>query len=209
MNFKKHIMVVERRILLEDSPFEGFRPQNEVDYESKILKHFKYMERSLAEKDPNYKQPISYAMIVNPKLKQIFAYQRSTEDSNYAEKRLQGKWSWGVGGHIEKFDTKNGNPLRTSMLRELDEEVYINGCIKPKLLGYINDDSNDVGKVHFGVLYIIETDAKSIRPKDSEIDNGKLRPISELEKICTSPQFSVEEWSRISLEPLKQYLQQV
>ena len=69
----------------------------------------------------------------------------------------------------------------------------------------INDDSNDVGKVHFGVLYVVETNSEIVTPKDSEIDNGRLRTIDELEKICSSSDFAVEEWSRISLEPLKQY----
>jgi predicted NUDIX family phosphoesterase len=202
---EKLIMVVEREILLGNDSFQGFRPQNQTDYESRILDNFKYMKRGLAEENPTHKQPIGYAMIVNPSLKQIFTYQRSAKDSNYAEKRLQGKWSWGVGGHIEKFDIENGNPLHASMLRELEEEVSINGSINLRVIGYINDDYNYVGKVHFGVLYVVETDSRIVTPKDSEIDNGKLRTIDELEKICSSSDFAVEEWSRISLEPLKQY----
>ncbi|MHA1873279.1 MAG: NUDIX domain-containing protein [Candidatus Heimdallarchaeaceae archaeon] len=205
MKSEKLIMVVEREILLGDESFQGFKPQNQIDYESRILDNFKYMKRGLAEEDPTHKQPVGYAMIVNPTLKQIFAYQRSTKDDNYAEKRLQGKWSWGVGGHIEKFDVENGNPLHASMLRELEEEVSVNGSVNPKVLGYINDDSNDVGKVHFGVLYVVETNSRIVTPKDSEIDNGRLRTIDELEEICSSPDFAVEEWSRISLEPLKRY----
>lgn len=172
---------------------------------SRIVDNFKYMRRGLAEEDPTHKQPVGYAMVVNPSLKQIFAYQRSAKDSNYTEKRLQGKWSWGVGGHIEKFDIENGNPLHASMLRELEEEVYIDGSVNPRVIGYINDDSNAVGTVHFGVLYVVETDSKIVKPKDAEIDNGRLRTIDELEKICSSSDFAVEEWSRISLEPLKQY----
>jgi predicted NUDIX family phosphoesterase len=207
MKSEKIIMVVEKDILFGNDVFQGFKPQTEVDYESKILTNFKYMKRGLAEEDSTHKQPIGYAMIVNPSLKQIFAYQRSTKDSNYAEKRLQGKWSWGVGGHIEKFDAGNGNPLHVSMLRELEEEIYMDGSVNPIVLGYINDDSNDVGKVHFGVLYVVETDSKIVRPKDPEIDNGELRTIEELEHICSSSDFTVEGWSRICLEPLKQYIQ--
>ena len=56
-------------------------------------------------------------------------------------------------------------------------------------------------------MYIVETNSAAVKPKDAEIDNGKLRTIEELEEICSSPEFTVEEWSRISLKPLKQYLQ--
>jgi len=205
MKTEKFIMVVPCKLLFGSDYFKGFRPHNELDYASRILSHFTYMKRGLAEQDPSHKQPIGYSIIVNPKLKKIFAYQRASHDEKYGEKRLQGKWSWGVGGHIEKMDTDNGNPLQMSMRRELEEEVSISGSITPKILGYINNDSDDVGKVHFGVLHIVETDATTVKPKDAEIDNGKMRTMAELEAICASPSFAVEEWSRIALEPLKQY----
>ncbi len=205
MKTEKFIMVVPCKLLFGSNYFEGFRPQSETDHASRILANFTYMKRGLAEQDPTHKQPIGYSIIVNPVLKKVFAYQRASHDAKYGEKRLQGKWSWGVGGHIEKMDTDAGNPLEMSMRRELGEEVSISGSITPKILGYINNDSDDVGKVHFGILYLIETDSLEVKPNDEEIDNGKMRTIGELEEICASPSFAVEEWSRIALEPLKQY----
>lgn len=204
---EKLIMVVERGLLFGDDYFQGFRPQHEVDFESRILKHFTYIKRGLAEQDPAYKQPIGYSIIVNPVSKKIFAYQRSSHDAKYGEKRLQGKWSWGVGGHIDKIDTDSKNPINASVLRELDEEVEMGKKVKPKILGYINDDLTDVGRVHFGIVNIFETDSKAVKPKDDEIDNGAMRSIAELEKICSSPTFTVEEWSKIALGPLKLYLE--
>ena len=108
---------------------------------------------------------------------------------------------------LRKFDIGNGNPLHASMLRELEEEVHVDGSITPKVLGYINDDGDDVGKVHFGVLYVIETDSSSVKPNDAEIDGGEFRTIEELEKMNNSSDFEIEEWSRIALKPLKDYLQ--
>lgn len=206
MKTEKIIMVVQRDILFGKDYFEGFKNPNEVDYESRILQNFKWMKKNVAEHDPTHKQPVGYSMIVNPDLKQVFAYQRSSEDAEYTEKRLQGKWSWGVGGHIERFDNLNRNPIHASMMRELEEEVETNDSAKPKLLGYINYDSDNVGEVHFGILYLVETHSKIIRPKDPEIDSGQLRSVEELQNICSAPKFIVEEWSRISLEPLKEYL---
>lgn len=202
MSEKRLIMVVDRKTLFGNDHFEGFRPFNEIDYEAKILTNFKYMEEDSADKDPTYKQPIRYVMIVNPTLKKVFAYQRSKQDH---ETRLRGKWSWGIGGHVEKLDIKSKNPIHTSMLRELKEEAGINSSINPKVLGYINLEF-DVHAVHFGILYIIETDSKVIKSEDPEITNGRFRTIEELNKICSSPKFIVEEWSRISLEQLKSYL---
>lgn len=201
------IMVVRRENLFDEDFFEGFRNRNEVDYETRILKSFEYIKRKFAENDPNYKQPIAYSMIINPALKQVFVYQRATSDSAYYEKRLQGKYTWGVGGHIEKVDIKNKNPIHASMLRELlKEEVEIAGSVKPKVLGYVNSERDEVSKVHFGILYVIETNSRMIRPKDPEIREGRLRKIEEIDEICSSPDYTIEEWSKIALEPLRLYL---
>ena len=245
------IIVVEKEILFGKEYFEGFKPQYHVDFESRILSNLKSMRRGDAEKDPSHKQPIGYALIINPKTKEVFAYQRSSKDKNYGEKRLQGKWSWGVGGHIEPFDVKianaenhtlkhvdecnlehpkipskprlksrgkiqgffdseNGNPIRESMLREvIEEELELIGEIKSSsVLGYVNDDSNDVGKVHFGILYLIEFEGQ-VKPRDSEIAHGRLMSINELEKICSSPDKDVETWSEIALGPLKKYFEEI
>jgi predicted NUDIX family phosphoesterase len=199
----KEIMVVPKRDLFENNYFEGFMKKNSVDYEGRILSNFVYIQRSLAENSPEYKQPVGYAIIVNPKTKKIFVYQRA-KDKNYNEKRLQGNWSWGLGGHIEKVDS-TGSPIYTSILRELNEEVNIEDYTNPVVLGYINDDSNDVGKVHFGVLYVIETNF-DVTPKDAEIASGKFMDINELEKICSLDQ-KIDSWSKISFAPLKEYLE--
>jgi len=200
------IMVVKRKTLFGDDYFEGFRSVNEVDYQSRILKNFEWMERTIAENNSSYKQPIAYMMIVNPNLRQVFVYQRSSKDAAYPEKRLQGNYSWGLGGHVEKLDIENRNPVLASRLRELKEEVEICGSVNPKLLGYINNDTNDVGKVHFGILYIIETDTTIIQPKDPEVESGALIPLEEIDRISSSLDFPIDEWSRIALLPLKLYL---
>lgn len=200
------ILVVDRGDLFQNDYFEGFRGESEINYESRILDRFSYIKRGIAENDPNHKQPIGYAMVINPTTKQVFAYRRAASDAKYQEKRLQGKWSWGVGGHIERSDSKSPNPIKESLVRELGEEVEINGSLELKVLGYINDEADEVGKVHFGILYIAETNSTIINLKDQEADIGEYKTIDELEKICSSDEFIVEGWSKISLGPLKDYL---
>jgi predicted NUDIX family phosphoesterase len=200
-------MVVRRDTLFAKDYFEGFKPAPGTDFENIILKDFSYLERGIAEGDPNYKQPISYCMIVNPDLRKAFLYQRSLADHKYYEKRLQGRWSWGLGGHIEKIDAVNGrNPLHSSLLRELSEEVQLQVQGEPQLLGFINYDSDKVGQVHFGVLYLLETDSEKVMIRDPEIGQGRLATLQEIESISLSPEYVVEDWSKISLPPLRSYL---
>ena len=217
---KKLIMVVPRDLLFPSGSFEGFTPAHHTDYESRIINNYGFMTRGregigFAEHDSNYKQPIGYTILVNPGKKMVFGYQRASQDKAYHERRLQGKFSIGIGGHIEKVDIKNGvNPIHYSLLRELNEEVQLsyNGFpknlrspkIKTKVLGYVNKEEG-VHAVHFGILYLVETDADSIMPKDSEMQNGHLMRFNELEQICNSKEYEVEEWSKIALEPLREY----
>lgn len=202
------IIVIEREVLFGSDLFEGFKLPHEVNYESRILRNLKIMKRGDVENNPSYKQPIGYTIIINPNLRKVFTYQRSSKDGHYGEKRLQGKWSWGIGGHIEPIDNENGNPIRESMIREVTkEETEIIGNIlgEPRILGYINDDSDSVGKVHFGILYMLKIDGYA-NPKDSEIAHGEMKDLNELEKICYSQDCDVEKWSKIALEPLRKLL---
>ena len=214
------ILVVENKILFgfNEHYFQGFKEHAHHDYETKILSNMKIMRRGAthepenhpkgnAEKNYFHKQPIGYALVVNKEKKQVFAYQRASKKEHYGETRLQGKWSWGVGGHIEHFEAETKNPIKESLLREIKEEIKILGNIKDtKVLGYINYDNDDVGKVHFGILYVIETDG-DVMPNDSEMAQGKLIHINELEAICSSENHEVEEWSKIALNPLKKYFE--
>lgn len=205
--FAKEIMVVSRQFLFRGEEFQGFRPAREVDYEKIIVGEHTYMIRGAAENNPGFKQPIAYSMIVNKDLKTVFAFKRASRDKDYVESRLQGKWSWGVGGHIERCDIATGeNVIIKSRLRELGEEVDIQGSVEPRVLGYINDETNPVGQVHFGVLYAIVTDARVVEPKDPEIAKGKMEDIGQLEILIATPEVTVENWSQIAFEPLKDFV---
>lgn len=200
---EQEIMVISTKKLFGKDYFQKFLKQDGINFEEKILKNFGYMKRGLAENNPNFKQPIAYVIVVNKKTKRVFAYQRSV-DASYTEKRLRGKWSWGVGGHIEKFDGKSKNPILASLERELKEELNIDTEIKPKVLGYINDDSNDVGKVHFGILYLVEVEQSTVQLRGTEAQQSGMFTVSELENICNSEGIIVEDWSKIALPILKE-----
>ena len=92
------------------------------------------------------------------------------------------------------------------MLRELEEEVSIESHDPPEILGYINDDTTEVGEVHFGILFLIRTSAKKVKPIDEEIAWGDFMALADLEEICMNEEKSVESWSEISLDPLKRLI---
>ncbi len=180
------IMAVPVSELFKDDYFQGFN--DKVDFYSRILKNNIFARRIELESNPNYKQIIPYAVIINNK--KIFSFTRANKSY---EKRLHGKLSIGVGGHIDLED-KSKDTIRSGLLRELNEELDVK-IRKIRKIGYINDDSNSVGKVHFGILFLVEADAKA---KGYEILNGRFRDIHEIKDS--------EGWSSIVLPYISRYL---
>lgn len=184
--------------------FQGFRGHCEEDYESSLIPYLVKMRRGDAEVSSFYKHPIPYVMVVNPSKREVFAYQRASDKDSAYEERLHGRWSWGIGGHVEPVDNES-NPIRDTMMRELLEEVAIDGELGDiRVLGYINDERDEVGQVHFGILYLVETNG-GVRPRDSEIAQGRFMSLSDIEKLCESEEEIVEGWSQIAEGPLRDY----
>jgi predicted NUDIX family phosphoesterase len=118
-----------------------------------LARTYSTMRRGDAEVNPAYKQPIPYVTIKRGN--QVFSYKRLTGGG---EARLHNQISIGVGGHCNDVPGLDFNGVVADGLqRELEEELFIN---KDKLtlttVGLINDDENEVGKVHIGMLVIGE-----------------------------------------------------
>jgi len=188
------IMVINKNLIFKNYFFEGFCKKEEHNFLDIIIKNHEWMKRDIAESNYSYKQPIAYAIILNPKEKKLFLYQRP---SNNNERRLKNLYSLGIGGHIEKQD-KTKNPILSSLLRELKEEVSLSSFTCHHL-GYINEEINDVCKVHFGILYLIKT-LSEVKPKNKETENGSLVPIKKINELIKTN--ALESWSKISFNAL-------
>lgn len=196
----KEALVVPREILFSEKNFDGFLTTAEHDFTEKILENFEYRERSEhLENDASLKQIIPYVWIVNSNSKKIFLYKRSTEGD---EGRLHNKYSGGVGGHIEREDSEN--PIIDAMIRELKEEITMENYPSPEFVGFLNDDSDSVGKVHFGVVAIAETEENV--EAAMHMEHGKFYTIEEAEKLLSNPENSLENWSKLSWPFVKNYL---
>lgn len=144
----------------------------DADIMDKILSHGIFEHRNLLEDDPNFKQIIPYAVISCRNM--VYVFHRLDKQT---EKRLHNLYSLGVGGHMNP----NGMVLNTAYLhsqlqREMNEEVNVHDDCKIESLtpiGFINDDTNEVGKVHLGILYRIELSNTNIEIREREKMTGK------------------------------------
>ena len=127
-----------------------------------IIHNGLFLRRSELEEDPSYKQIIPYAII---SYKDSFYLFRRT--SGQTEKRLHNKFSLGVGGHMNPRDYMESKEqyLINELKRELFEEVkLLNGCLIEDIefIGFLNDDTISVGRVHIGLLYNIHVSNKEV-----------------------------------------------
>jgi len=127
-----------------------------------IVQEGLFRKRSELEEDPSYKQIIPYAVISNND--SFYLFRRS---SGQTEKRLQNLYSLGVGGHMNPGNSPDHEEhyLNEELKRELFEEVrLINDCVIEDIefIGFINDDTIPVGRVHIGLLYNIHVSNKEV-----------------------------------------------
>lgn len=186
------ILVVKRNDLLEKDAFQGM-VEVDFDHYLKVIQSKKeFLPRSIMEYDLAYKQIIPYLIFTfNNK---FFLMQRRVEAT---ETRLKNKFSLGIGGHIRQEDMTTDSIIDWAT-REFHEEVEFNGKLDIKPLGILNDDSNEVGKVHIGFVYLLQGDSDQIKVK-SELKNGNLLTIQE----CQQYYENMESWSQLVFNFLK------
>lgn len=200
--FDEQIIVVSRELLFdnEKNAFNGFLSKNDGQGEEifNTFKNYEVKRRGDMEEDPSYKQLISYCLLENEN-DEILVYQRL---SGGGEERLHGQSSVGVGGHMNNVvgaDSIN-EVLRVNAQRELNEEVGLSEDRSQNIeyIGFINDDTNAVGKVHIGVVFKIKVKSSDVEVR--ETDTLKINWISQ-DEINDLNHF--ESWSALILKDLK------
>lgn len=148
--------------------------------------------RNGVEKNQQWQQIIFYGLIVQKN--KFFLYRRG--ETEYKERRLQSRVSAGIGGHIEPSDT---NDLITSLKREINEElkffkegeeIPMNGTFpKIQIIGLIKDEKDTVGRLHLGVVCLIElTNDVEIDIKSSENVWGQMVTLCDYQQIQYIPE---------------------
>ncbi len=192
--FCEDVLVVPRSMILPPvgEAFLGISGEDSDLLYACIKQHSCFMDRASAENDERYKQIIPYFVfhIYN----KLFVMQRS---NNANEKRLAGKLTLGIGGHVRAEDIQQEGSLFDWGLREFSEEVAYAGSLRGELLGFINDDTNAVGRVHLGAVFLLHGDSQEIAIR-SELVSGTLIEFPE----CLLKKEAMESWSSLVCDAL-------
>jgi predicted NUDIX family phosphoesterase len=196
----EQVLVVERKVVEQEGMFHGLM----FDVERYVRKLFavgvpRFMRRSEAETNPNYKQIIPYVIMTHDG--KYLSYVRG---QRAGEKRLVGNRSVGIGGHINPGDNL---PLFTAdfydtyvaaVEREVAEEVIVDARHADRVVALLNDDSNAVGQVHLGVVHCWTLDAPTVTRREQMITQLSFMSPVELRAVRDS----METWSQLCLDGL-------
>ncbi|MDR3551133.1 MAG: hypothetical protein P4L31_07000 [Candidatus Babeliales bacterium] len=188
------ILVVKRDILLPDGGWQGLKSVDFEQYAAIIQNNKEFLPREHMETNPAYKQIIPYLIFQHEG--RYFLMQRQSKAS---ETRLQNKYTLGIGGHIRQEDMGSETSIADWAKREFHEEVDYAGSLKVTPLGMLNDDSNEVGKVHIGFVLLLQGDCDQISIK-SELKSGTLVSLDE----CKTFSDCMETWSQTVIDFLAQ-----
>lgn len=186
------ILVVPKEVLFRDKSFSGFLKAEDMNYISNILAHCIYKERDEnLERDESLQQIVSYIWILNKQKGMVYLYKKGE------------KTSGGVGGHIDKnYEEDEADPISSAMMKELSEEVAIKEYGTPKVVGYIKDDKDNIGKFHMGIVAILDTPHEVFSMDDMK--RGMFYTVDEAEKVLKEG--NVENWTEISWPFIREYL---
>ncbi|HCN61490.1 MULTISPECIES: NUDIX domain-containing protein [Mammaliicoccus] len=197
--FDEMITVVPRKTIFnnETYQFDGFKSiqDEETKYIYETINQYETKRRGDMEEDPSYKQLISYCILENEN-NEVLVYERLTGGG---EGRLHGLSSIGVGGHMNDVPnaTNVEEVIRENAARELEEEVGLSkkDVENMELIGFINDDQNEVGKVHIGVVFKLKVQKESVEA--IETDTLKINWVNQSE---LSNNENYETWSSLIID---------
>jgi predicted NUDIX family phosphoesterase len=197
---EEHVLVIERKILEQAGMFQGLA-FNVEDYLDRIFVQGvpRFIPRSQAEDDPSYKQIIPYVIMAHDG--KYLSYVRGRRAG---EARLVGNRSIGIGGHINPVDDMplfNNNFYETyiaAVEREVAEEVLVETNHTDQIVALLNDESNEVGSVHLGIVHYWNLDEPKVSKKEQMITQMAFMSPDELEQVRDS----LETWSSLCLNRL-------
>ncbi|MGC8873471.1 MAG: NUDIX domain-containing protein [Chloroflexia bacterium] len=191
------ILVVPRTLLFGGMLLYGFSSDRDLvlAFLARVAASGRFAPRDRVEHDEAWKQIVPYGVVWAGE--QLFLFRRGRAGR---EAGLRGCWSIGLGGHVNPEDGEQigAEMLERALLRELAEEVCLDMPL-PELWGVLNDDTDPVGRRHFGFVYRVRVaSGKSTLQERSKVQGG-FRPLGEVWARAEG----MESWSRWILEALR------
>lgn len=183
------VYVVPRAVVIDDVGWRGVRPADRGPSLASIARHGAFHPRPAMEADAGWKQVIPYLVLRDGE--QWFLMQRTRLGG---DARLHDRWSIGVGGHLNPGDIDLEGGLR----REWAEELEASFLPDFRLVGWLNDDTTDVGRVHLGAVYVADAVGRSVAIRETGKLRGGFATTDEVAAVADR----LETWSQLVFDHL-------
>ena len=199
---QENVLVIKRSLFDRLGAFQGlkFEPERYLGTLLSRGNNF-FLPRAAAEVDPDYKQIIPYAIVAHGN--RVLYYVRGKKAG---EQRLVAKGSIGIGGHMNDRDESlfawDEEAYRAGVEREVNEEIRIGTTFDDCIVGLLNDDTTEVGRVHLGVVHVFKLDEPKVDKREAMITNLEFLSRDQL----LSRRDSLETWSQLCVDELERLL---
>ncbi|MEP6639547.1 MAG: NUDIX hydrolase [Chloroflexota bacterium] len=187
----EQVFVVPRSAVVDEAGWYGVRTEGLDRFVTALERDGRYEPRDRMERDPGFKQVIPYLVLRDGE--RYFLMQRTTAGG---DARLHGRYSIGVGGHLNPGD----GGLLGGLRREWDEEVVAAFVPAFQLIGMLNDDTTEVGAVHIGAVYLTDAEGRPVAIRETDKLSGDFVEPFAVEAVADR----LETWSRLVFEHLEQ-----
>ncbi len=187
------VLVVPREVALGPLSWHGLRLGGVDALLGALPGHGEFRPRSEVESQAQWQQVIPHLVVRSGD--RILTMRRLRKGS---ERRLHGQVTLGVGGHVNATDGPLDEAFANGCRREWTEEVI---CARPlvgKMVGLIKDDAGEVGRVHLGVLILVEADGVAVGVREREKLEGRMLSVEELGVLY----LEMETWSQFVFDQL-------
>jgi predicted NUDIX family phosphoesterase len=189
----ERVLCLRREDAFPDGVWDGLVSEGMEQAQRLVRERSFFMPRNEVEEDPSYQQVIPYAVFRHGDRYLLTRRLRAS-----SEKRLRHLYSLGVGGHINPEDVANGDPVADGMRREWEEEVTYAGSFQASVIGLVHEESAPVGRVHLGMVFLIDGDSSEIAIRETDKLSGELLTLEEMRIHY----LEMEGWSQLVYDRL-------
>jgi Predicted phosphoesterase (MutT family) len=181
---EERVFVVPREVVPDAAAWYGLRTDGLDGFVATVERDGRYESRSLMEQNPAFKQIIPYLVLRDGP--RYFLMQRTSAGGDV---RLHGRYSIGVGGHLNPGD----GGLLGGLNREWAEELVADFVPDFQLVALLNDDTTAVGAVHLGAVYVADAAGRSIAIRETDKLTGAFAEPDDVAAIKER----LETWSAL------------
>ena len=185
----ERVLVVPRAAIMGAGGWRGVVTSGAARHLDVIAAEGRFEPRAAMESDPRFKQVIPYLVLRDRG--RLFLMQRTRAGG---DERLHDRFSIGVGGHLNPGDVD----LAGGLAREWSEELAADFVPEFRLLGVLNDDETEVGRVHLGIVYLAEAGGRAVRVREKDKLQGGFATPASVRDVYDR----LETWSQLILDVL-------